>query len=97
VLRELLQFLVADEFRHCGVYASLLEERIARDPSVVETVFDEVFDFRHQASEALGERVPLAMKNDFQALLQFWKRVELLTGRSLRDEKRRRGLEMAET
>jgi hypothetical protein len=93
VLKTLLRFLVSDEFRHCNVYYSLLEERIARDRAVVDTVLDEVFHFRHQASEALGERVPLSMKNDFQALLAFWKRVERLTGVDLRDARRARGLD----
>lgn len=91
VLKVLLQFLAADETRHCNVYYWLLEERIAKDPAVADTVLAEVFDFRHQASEALGERVPIAMKNDFQALVQFWKKIERLTGIDLREAKRMRG------
>lgn len=88
VMKRLLTLLVADEFRHCQVFYSLLERRLHDDPAIVETIVDESLHFRHQAAEVVGEQVPVSMKNDFHALLLFWKKIELLTGVDLREQKK---------
>ena len=41
--------------------------------------------FRHQGAEVVGESMPIAQKNDFQTILGLWKKVEHLTGVSLRE------------
>jgi len=88
VLRQLLNFLMRDEFRHCNVFYSLLERRLQQDPSIRETIVDEVFHFRHQGVEVVGERLPVAEKNDFQTILLLFKKVERLTGLSLRKHRK---------
>jgi rubrerythrin len=85
VLRVLLNFLVRDEFRHAGVFYSLLERRLELDPSTREAIVEETLHFRHQGSEVVGESIPIAQKNDFQTILGLWKKVEHLTGVSLRE------------
>lgn len=89
VMRTLLELLVKDELRHCSVFYSLLEKRIADDPKEIDIVLQEALDFRHQATEVVGERLPIAQKNDFQALLHFWNRIERLTGVDLREVKKK--------
>lgn len=84
VMRVLLNLLMRDEFRHCHVFYSLLERRLELDPSIRETIVDEAVHFRHQGMEVVGERMPVAEKNDFQTILLFFKKVERLTGISLR-------------
>jgi rubrerythrin len=88
VLRVLLEFLIRDEFRHASVFYSLLERRIGMDPRARHLVMEEAMNFRHQGVEVVGERIPIAMKNDFAAILTFWKKVERLTGISLREQRK---------
>jgi len=88
VLRTLLGYLVKDELRHCNVFYSLLESHIERDPKTIDTILDEAVHFRHQAAEVVGERVPIAERNDFHALLLFWQKLETLTGVDLRELRR---------
>lgn len=96
VMRALLGFLVKDEHRHCQVFYSLLEQRIATDVRVIDTILDESIHFRHQASEVMGEQVPVAERNDLQAMLAFWKKLERLTGTDLRDYRRAQLASLAE-
>jgi hypothetical protein len=81
----LLNFLVRDEFRHASVFYSLLERRLELDPSAREAIIEETLHFRHQGAEVVGEFMPIARKNDFQTILGLWKKVEHLTGVSLRE------------
>jgi hypothetical protein len=85
VLRVLLNFLVRDEFRHANVFYSLLERRLELDPSTRDAIIEETLQFRHQGAEVVGESMPIAQKNDFQTILGLWKKVERLTGVSLRE------------
>ncbi len=85
VLEKLLTFLMRDEFRHCNVFYSLLERRLAAEPSIRDIIVDEALHFRHQGIEVVGEHMPVAEKNDFQAILLLFKKVEHLTGVSLRE------------
>jgi len=87
-LRTLLEFLIRDEFRHANVFYELLQRRIEMEPSARHLVMEEALNFRHQGVEVVGERVPIALKNDFPAILTFWKKVERLTGLSLRDQRK---------
>ncbi|MGH9458006.1 MAG: ferritin-like domain-containing protein [Thermoanaerobaculia bacterium] len=88
VLRRLLECLIADERRHCSVYFDLLAQRIVNDRSEIDSVLEEVVEFRHQASEVVGENVPVAMRNDFEAVVHLWNRVERLTGVDVRTLRR---------
>lgn len=94
VMRVLLNLLMRDEFRHCGVFYSLLERRLQLDGSIRETIVDEVLHFRHQGVEVVGESMPIAEKNDFPTILLFFRKVECLTGINLR-EYRKRMLELS--
>jgi hypothetical protein len=85
VLCVLLNFLIRDEFRHASVFYSLLERRLELEPSTREAIIDEVLHFRHQGADVVGEAMPIAQKNDFQTILSLWKKVEHLTGVSLRE------------
>jgi hypothetical protein len=87
-LRTLLELLIRDEFRHANVFYALLQRRIETDPQARHLVMEEALNFRHQGVEVVGERVPIALKNDFPAILTFWKKVERLTGLSLRDQRK---------
>lgn len=84
VLRVLLNFLVRDEFRHANVFYSLLERRLELDPATRDAIIEETLHFRHQGVEVVGESIPIAQKNDFQTILTLWRKVEHLTGVSLR-------------
>lgn len=88
VLRTLLEFLIRDEFRHANVFYSLLKRRIDIEPKARHLVMEEALNFRHQGVEVVGERIPVALKNDFAAILTFWKKIERLTGMSLRDQRK---------
>ena len=65
VLRTLLEFLIRDEFRHAGVFYSLLERRVEIEPKARQLIVDEALHFRHQGIEVVGERLPISLKNDF--------------------------------
>lgn len=84
VLKVLLEFLIRDEFRHAGVFYALLQRRLELEPAARHRVLDEALNFRHQGVEVVGERLPISLKNDFPAILSFWKKIETLTGLSLR-------------
>jgi len=88
VLKTLLTFLTQDEFRHCSVFAALLERRLAAQPRERDTVIDELLHFQHQGVEVVGERMPISKENDFEAILRLFRRIERLTGVSLRDVRR---------
>lgn len=88
VLRVLLNFLVRDEFRHANVFYSLLERRMELDPATRDAIVEETLHFRHQGVEVVGESIPIAQKNDFQTILGLWKKVEHLTGVSLREHRK---------
>ena len=85
VLRVLLNFLIRDEFRHASVFYSLLERRLELEPATREAIIEEALNFRHQGAEVVGEALPIAQKYDFQTILTLWKKVEHLTGVSLRE------------
>lgn len=97
VMKTLLGFLVKDEHRHCQVFYSLLEQRIPGDTGVIDTILDEALHFHHQATEVMGEQVPISERNDLQAMLAFWKKLERLTGIDLRDYRRAQLTSLAET
>jgi hypothetical protein len=84
VLKTLLTHLMRDEVRHCNVFYALLQRRLELQPSLRETIVDEALHFRHQGVEVVGEAMPMAERNDFQTVLLFFRRVESLTGVSLR-------------
>jgi hypothetical protein len=88
VLKSLLTFLTQDELRHCSVFASLLERRLAAQPGERDKVIDELLHFQHQGVEVVGEHMPISMANDFDAILRLFRRIEKLTGVSLREFRR---------
>jgi hypothetical protein len=82
VLRELLGYLARDEFRHSAAGAYLLERRIAADPTggVACQVLHAARRFRHYGSDVV--EVPVAVRNDFEAIAAFNRKIRALCGRA---------------
>jgi hypothetical protein len=85
VLKVLLDLLMRDEFRHCNVFYALLQRRLQQDPSIRGAIVEEALNFQHQGVEVVGEGLPVAEANDFEVILLFFKKVQGLTGVSLKE------------
>lgn len=77
VLKELLQFIAADEMRHAQSASDLIAKRIAADPAVIPQVLEAAAHFQHFGEEAVGA-VPIALPGDPLAIQTFAKRIERL-------------------
>lgn len=66
VLRELLNRIARDEFRHASAGADLIAKRVRQDPAVAEQVLEAARHFRHYGSDVVT--VPVATANDFEAV-----------------------------
>ncbi len=89
VLRVLLTHLMKDEFRHHNVFYELLLRRIEKDKGTIDVILDEALNFRHMGGEVVGERMPVAKKNDIETMILFLKNLERLTGTNLIEYKKR--------
>ncbi len=78
VLRRLLSYMARDEFRHSAGAADLIQKRIDADPTAAEEVLATAENFRHYGNDVV--EVPVAEKNDFEAILALNRRVRLLCG-----------------
>jgi hypothetical protein len=78
VLRELLTAMARDEFRHSAAAGDLLRKRVKADPSVVERILAAAESFRHYGSDVV--EVPVAERNDFQAVLAINRKVRQVCG-----------------
>lgn len=84
VLQRIADFISKDEFRHTQFAFDLLQPRLRDDPSARERVLATAADFHHLGSEVV-EAVPIAEKNDFQAILTLDKKIHRLCGQRLSD------------
>ena len=66
VLRELLDRISRDEFRHAAAGADLLAKRVREDPAAADRILTAARDFRHYGADVVD--VPLATANDFEAI-----------------------------
>ncbi|HEX4685127.1 MAG TPA: hypothetical protein VH277_20585 [Gemmatimonadaceae bacterium] len=73
VLADLLRRMSADEQRHAAAASALLEARVRRDPSLAARVVAAAEGFRHYGNDIV--EVPVAERNDLEALAAFNRRV----------------------
>lgn len=66
VLRQLLEHMARDEFRHAAAGADLLAKRVRLDPGAADEILRSAQSFRHYGSDVVD--VPLATTNDFEAI-----------------------------
>ena len=66
VLRELLDHMARDEFRHAAAGADLLAKRVRLDTRAADEILRAAKSFRHYGSDVVD--VPLAAANDFEAI-----------------------------
>lgn len=66
VLRELLERISRDEFRHAAAGADLLAKRVREDPAAADQILAAARHFRHYGADVVD--VPVATANDFEAI-----------------------------
>lgn len=76
VLTDLVRRMSADELRHAAAAGALLEARVRRDPAVAPRIIAAAAAFRHYGSDIVD--VPVAERNDFEALAAFNRKVHLI-------------------
>ncbi|MBI3853982.1 MAG: hypothetical protein HY298_27460 [Verrucomicrobia bacterium] len=82
VLRQIVEFIAKDEFRHSQFAFDLLETRLRSEPASRERVLAAGLNFRHIGADVLT-KVPVSEKNDLQAILTLNKKMHRLCGVSL--------------
>lgn len=82
VLRHILQLVAKDEVRHCQFAFELLDEHLGHHPDASAAVLAEAAHFKH-LGELVVPALPIAVKNDFSAILAVHRKVERLTGQRL--------------
>lgn len=78
VLSKITAHIAKDEFRHTQFAFDLLEPRLRKDPSVRERCLDVGLHFKHVGSDVVS--VPVAEKNDLQAILTLDQKFHRLCG-----------------
>ena len=66
MLRELLERISRDEFRHAVAGGDLLAKRVRDDPAAAERILASARSFRHYGADVV--KVPVAPENDFEAI-----------------------------
>jgi hypothetical protein len=84
VLSDLLRRMSNDELRHAAAAGALLESRVRRDPAVARRVTAAAEAFRHYGSDIVA--VPIAERNDFEAIAAFSRKVSLICGAASRKQ-----------
>jgi len=84
VLRELAFWIAKDEFRHTQFAYDLLEPRVRASEDARERVLAAGLAFRHIGADVVPA-VPIAEKNDIQAILTLDKKMRRLTGVALHE------------
>lgn len=82
VLRQIAAYIAKDEFRHTQFAFDLLEPRVRDHAANRERVLAAGVHFRHVGADVVS-RVPIAEKNDLQAILTLDKKLRRLCGLSL--------------
>ena len=78
VLSKITAYIAKDEFRHTQFAFDLLEPRVRQNPSAREKCLDAGLHFRHVGSDVVS--VPIAEKNDLQAILTLDQKFHRLCG-----------------
>jgi hypothetical protein len=84
VLQRIAEFIAKDEFRHTQFAFDLLLPRVRDDQPARERVLAAGLNFRHVGADVV-DTVPIAEKNDLQAILTLDKKMRRLCGVSLKD------------
>ena len=84
VLRRIAEFISKDEFRHTQFAFDLLLPRVRDDNGARERVLSAALHFRHVGADVVPS-VPIAEKNDLQAILTLDKKMRRLCGSSLKE------------
>ena len=84
VLREIAFWIAKDEFRHTQFAYDLLEPRVRASDDARERVLAAGHNFRHVGADVVPQ-VPIAEKNDIQAILTLDKKMRRLTGVALHE------------
>jgi hypothetical protein len=84
VLQKIAGFIAKDEFRHTQFAFDLLLPRVRDDDGARERVLSAGLNFRHVGAEVVAA-VPIAEKNDLQAILTLDKKMRRLCGVSLKE------------
>jgi hypothetical protein len=78
VLSRITSYIAKDEFRHTQFAFDLLEPRVRKDPNARERCLDAGLHFRHVGNDVVS--VPIAEKNDLQAILTLDQKFHRLCG-----------------
>jgi hypothetical protein len=78
VLAKIAAYIAKDEFRHTQFAFDLLEPRVRQNPGAREKCLDAGLHFRHVGSDVVS--VPIAEKNDLQAILTLDQKFHRLCG-----------------
>jgi hypothetical protein len=81
VLKELLQYMSRDEFRHSAGAGDVLKCRIDRGESKVSDVLSAGENFRHYGNDVV--EVPVAEANDFEAIMAMNRKLRSTCGMAL--------------
>ena len=84
VLQKIAEFIAKDEFRHTQFAFDLLVPRVRDDDAARERVLSAGLNFRHVGADVVAA-VPIAEKNDLQAILTLDKKLRRLCGVSLKE------------
>jgi hypothetical protein len=84
VLQKIAEFIAKDEFRHTQFAFDLLLPRVRDDEAARERVLSAGLNFRHVGADVVAA-VPIAERNDLQAILTLDKKLRRLCGVSLKE------------
>jgi hypothetical protein len=84
VLQKIAEFIAKDEFRHTQFAFDLLLPRVRDDETARDRVLSAGLNFRHVGADVVAT-VPVAEKNDLQAILTLDKKLRRLCGVSLKE------------
>jgi len=84
VLQKIAEFISKDEFRHTQFAFDLLLPRVRNDDAARARVLSAGLNFRHVGADVVPS-VPIAEKNDLQAILTLDKKMGRLCGVSLKE------------
>ena len=84
VLRRIAEFIAKDEFRHTQFAFDLLLPRVRGDEAARARVLSAGLNFRHVGADVVAS-VPIAEKNDLQAILTLDKKMRRLCGAGLKE------------
>jgi hypothetical protein len=84
VLQKITEFIARDEFRHTQFAFDLLLPRVRDNDVARASVLSAGLNFRHVGADVVAS-VPIAEKNDLQAILTLDKKMCRLCGKSLKE------------